>query len=251
MEVEPTNREEGDGGGGGRHPLASPTGNELEPEVPEQNNVEDEPTETNAFLPRKRNSKEKQRKKKGSTGSDTPGSPTSGSGGGDDQEDGGVKTLSVDFDALLPHIGEMGRYQLVLYLLMCVPACLPASFLAFNQVFLSAVPDHWCHVSDLENSSLSLGRVKKLSIPRVDLGKGREAYVLYEKCLQYDVNFTQIYIDNGNKWPRRPDPDWPTSNCKEGWDYDHSEYKDTLVTEVSFEKLSPSIDMLIRLFLYP
>ena len=24
-----------------------------------------------------------------------------------------VETLSVDFDALLPHIGEMGRYQMV------------------------------------------------------------------------------------------------------------------------------------------
>ena len=45
-----------------------------------------------------------------------------------------VQTLSVDFDALLPHIGEMGRYQMVLYLLMCIPATLPAAFLAFNQV---------------------------------------------------------------------------------------------------------------------
>jgi hypothetical protein len=45
-----------------------------------------------------------------------------------------VQTLSVDFDALLPHIGEMGRYQMILYLLMCIPATLPAAFLAFNQV---------------------------------------------------------------------------------------------------------------------
>lgn len=40
---------------------------------------------------------------------------------------------SVDFDAILKHIGEMGRYQLVLYLMMCIPATLPAAFLAFNQ----------------------------------------------------------------------------------------------------------------------
>ena len=52
--------------------------------------------------------------------------------------------LSVDFDAILPHVGEMGRYQLALYLLMCIPATLPAAFLAFNQVFLSATPTHWC-----------------------------------------------------------------------------------------------------------
>ena len=54
------------------------------------------------------------------------------------------KILSVDFDAILPHVGEMGRYQLALYLLMCIPATLPAAFLAFNQVFLSATPTHWC-----------------------------------------------------------------------------------------------------------
>jgi hypothetical protein len=41
---------------------------------------------------------------------------------------------SVDFDAILKHIGEMGTYQLVLYLMMCIPATLPAAFLAFNQV---------------------------------------------------------------------------------------------------------------------
>jgi hypothetical protein len=48
--------------------------------------------------------------------------------------------MSVDFDAMLPHIGEMGRYQITLYLMMCIPATLPAAFLAFNQVFLSAEP---------------------------------------------------------------------------------------------------------------
>ena len=41
--------------------------------------------------------------------------------------------MSVDFDAILKHIGEMGPYQLVLYLMMCIPATLPAAFLAFNQ----------------------------------------------------------------------------------------------------------------------
>ena len=56
--------------------------------------------------------------------------PLSCSGGGGR----GKRTpMSVDFDAMLPHIGEMGRYQLGLYLIMCTPATLPAAFLAFNQ----------------------------------------------------------------------------------------------------------------------
>ena len=65
----------------------------------------------------------------------------------DIQQESGI--LSVDFDAILPHVGEMGRYQLALYLLMCIPATLPAAFLAFNQVFLSATPSHWCKIDHL------------------------------------------------------------------------------------------------------
>ena len=45
---------------------------------------------------------------------------------------------SVDFDVILKHIGEMGPYQLVLYLMMCIPATLPAAFLAFNQEKMTA-----------------------------------------------------------------------------------------------------------------
>ena len=33
------------------------------------------------------------------------------SGAGKAKKKDKVQTLSVDFDALLPHIGEMGRYQ--------------------------------------------------------------------------------------------------------------------------------------------
>lgn len=138
-----------------------------------------------------------------------------------------VETLSVDFDSILPHVGEMGIYQMGLFLLMCIPACLPAAFLAFNQVFLSASPDHWCKVSELNQYNLTQDQVKNLSIPFNE--KAGE----YRKCQQYDVNFTEIYELNGQKWPADPDPDWNLTSCKEGWIYDRSEYKDSLVTEVS------------------
>ena len=36
---------------------------------------------------------------------------------------------------VLKHLGEMGPYQRTLYLMLCIPACLPAAFLAFNQVY--------------------------------------------------------------------------------------------------------------------
>ena len=35
---------------------------------------------------------------------------------------------------MLKHLGEWGPYQKTLYFMLCIPACLPAAFLAFNQV---------------------------------------------------------------------------------------------------------------------
>lgn len=143
-----------------------------------------------------------------------------------------TEVLSVDFDAILLRIGAMGRYQLALYLLMCIPATLPAAFLSFGQVFLSAEPDHWCKVAALmeyreQYGNLSIRHIKRLSIPtRENLPD------VYEKCYVYDVNYTDLYVNNGWAWPDSPDPTWKVSPCREGWVYDRREYKNTLVTEV-------------------
>ena len=118
-------------------------------------------------------------------------------------------------------------------ILILFPSC---KFLCFNQVFLSATPQHWCNVSELLviDPSLTPAHVKKLSIPLRDLGfEVYEGYEEYEKCRQFDVNFTQVYLDNGGAWPERGNDSWPKSECKEGWVYDPSEYHNTLVTEVS------------------
>lgn len=44
---------------------------------------------------------------------------------------------SIDFDEVLVHVGEKGRYQNIMYYLLCIPATLPAAFLAFSQVSAS------------------------------------------------------------------------------------------------------------------
>lgn len=60
----------------------------------------------------------------------------------------------IDFDSALKEIGERGRYQQLMFLLLCVPATLPAAFIAFSQVFVSGAPDHWCLVPALANLTL-------------------------------------------------------------------------------------------------
>ena len=71
-------------------------------------------------------------------------------------------------------------------------------------------------------------KLQALSIPVREDESGKYTY-----CYQYDVNFTQIFEENGRQWPEKADSNWPKSECQNGWDYDRSEYKDTLVTEVS------------------
>ena len=102
-------------------------------------------------------------------------------------------------------------------------------------MFLSAEPDHWCKVPEVLDPgfNLTVDQIKALTIPRVDLGPGREDIVLYKRCKQFDVNFTELLEQHGGHWPTEADPDWPVAKCKNGWVYDKSEYENTLVTEVS------------------
>jgi len=48
---------------------------------------------------------------------------------------------SIDFDEVLVHVGEKGRYQNLMYYLLCIPATLPAAFLAFSQVSITVAVD--------------------------------------------------------------------------------------------------------------
>ncbi|KAL6437756.1 hypothetical protein ACFW04_004254 [Cataglyphis niger] len=50
---------------------------------------------------------------------------------------------SIDFDEVLVHVGEKGRYQNIMYYLLCIPATLPAVFLAFSQLDLVCDNSWW------------------------------------------------------------------------------------------------------------
>lgn len=57
----------------------------------------------------------------------------------------------VDFDDLLPYIGEFNRYQKILFLLM-IPFAFFVAWVYFSQIFITLIPEeHWCKVPALEN----------------------------------------------------------------------------------------------------
>lgn len=70
------------------------------------------------------------------------------SGGNGKKED---DDESMDFDDILPHIGEFGFYQKMLFLLM-IPFAFFVAFVYFTQIFITLVPEeHWCWVPELAN----------------------------------------------------------------------------------------------------
>lgn len=65
-----------------------------------------------------------------------------------------VERPMIDFDDLLPHIGEFGRYQKILFILM-IPFAFFVAFVYFSQIFITLVPEeHWCRVPELANLTI-------------------------------------------------------------------------------------------------
>ncbi|XP_041771720.1 carcinine transporter [Anopheles merus] len=132
----------------------------------------------------------------------------------------------VDFDDLLPHVGEFGRYQKILFLLM-IPFAFFVAFVYFSQIFITLVPEeHWCYVPELQH--LSVEERRALAIPvdesyRAELDAGvvgdGSPPISYSKCTMYAVNFTEVLANN----IRKADPSWPTQPCRHGWEYNFTD----------------------------
>lgn len=133
----------------------------------------------------------------------------------------------MDMDDILPQVGEFGTYQKLMLWLVCLPACFPCGFGAFNQLFMANEPDHWCRVSLLSN--LSYEEQRNLSVPFTN--------GTYEKCRRYSVNWLRILEDSGGKFENVVvNESWPTESCKEGWVYDKSTVESSIVIDVSIDK---------------
>ncbi|XP_014228129.1 organic cation transporter protein-like [Trichogramma pretiosum] len=126
-----------------------------------------------------------------------------------DKQIAAAAVKDVDFDDLLPYIGEFGRYQKILFCLM-IPFAFYVAWVYFSQIFITLVPEqHWCRVPELEHLDVE-DRVA-LAIPAEVHGtmEGRA------KCLMYDVNYTDI-LERGIMVG---DPSWPKKPCDNGWEF--------------------------------
>jgi hypothetical protein len=57
----------------------------------------------------------------------------------------------MDFDDMLPHVGEFGLYQKILFALLA-PFAFFVAFVYFTQIFITLTPEgYWCEVPQLRN----------------------------------------------------------------------------------------------------
>ncbi|XP_076765735.1 organic cation transporter protein-like isoform X1 [Xylocopa sonorina] len=120
----------------------------------------------------------------------------------------GEETKEMDFDELLPYVGEFGVYQKILFLLM-IPFASFVAWVYFSQIFITLIPDeYWCWVPELEN--LTVDERRSLAIPVV--GEG------YSRCSMYDVNYTEILLNGSHA----TGPLWATKACQHGWEFNYS-----------------------------
>ncbi|KAE8752452.1 hypothetical protein FOCC_FOCC000923 [Frankliniella occidentalis] len=132
----------------------------------------------------------------------------------------------MDLDDLLPQVGEFGRYQKILLWFVCLPACIPCGFCAFNQLFMADTPPHWCRNLELENvlPNISQEHRKMLSIP-ADGPNGT-----YRSCARYSVNWTAL-LKSMSPYDLEPNSSWATEPCYDGWEYDTSEITSSIVID--------------------
>ncbi|KAM3929224.1 solute carrier family 22 member 13-like [Leptodactylus fuscus] len=124
----------------------------------------------------------------------------------------------TDFGEILKHVGEFGRFQKCLVFMLCFLSFFNA-FHMFGQVFMGISVPHHCNTSWIleKNPNLTEDVQLNLTIPRNVHGD-------YEQCLMYspvDWDIESIKRYGLNR----------TQDCQDGWVYDTSQQKSTLVIE--------------------
>ncbi|XP_045592126.1 organic cation transporter protein [Procambarus clarkii] len=133
----------------------------------------------------------------------------------------------LDFDDVLTHAGEFGKYQWLLFLGLA-PFALNLVLVYFLQFFITLPPEHWCAVPELLQANISLDLRRTLSIPKtVDaLGKAK-----WSSCQVYNVDYRTLLQDGVTS----PNSSWPVRSCQ-AWEYDISTTGNyhTIVSELSW-----------------
>ncbi|XP_077193005.1 solute carrier family 22 member 7-like isoform X2 [Paroedura picta] len=126
----------------------------------------------------------------------------------------------MKFEELLLEVGGFGKYQMLVYLMLCLPRLvIPMHFLLHN--FISASPSHHCIIPNFTGiSNLSQDKIFLTRLPRAPDGALSSCKMFSSPQYQLRVNSSQD-MDNTSS----------IQSCQQGWVYDHSQYVSTTATE--------------------
>ncbi|XP_050815115.1 solute carrier family 22 member 6-like [Gopherus flavomarginatus] len=120
-------------------------------------------------------------------------------------------------DVQLEKEQRMGFFQTILVALVFLPLLMVASH-NFLQNFTAAVPRHWCYIPAGDNATTEVtGDQLKIYVP---MDGNQEP----DRCLQFSTPQWQLLAPNGTSTNA-------TEPCLDGWAYDRSVFKSTIITE--------------------
>ncbi|XP_075980295.1 carcinine transporter-like isoform X2 [Anticarsia gemmatalis] len=121
-------------------------------------------------------------------------------------------------ESILHHVGDMGRYQILLFIAM-LPFGFFFAYIYFVQMFIAVAPaNYWCMVPELQHLDMELRR--NLSAPGAASGS-------WDSCRTYDVNWSEVL-----ETMTPPPEGTPMVRCQHGWDFEFTDIPyETVITE--------------------
>ncbi|XP_014677147.1 PREDICTED: organic cation transporter protein-like [Priapulus caudatus] len=145
-------------------------------------------------------------------------------------EPNGAAPRLMSFDDILSHVGDLNRWQLMIFLLFSL-VVIATSFQNMVIVFVGAIPEHWCAVPEL--AALPYDVQKNLSIPYEISDEG---VLKWSACEVYsERNYTETALLYASGGLDSPLPflftDGNQTSCENGWVYDQREGASTFASE--------------------
>ena len=129
----------------------------------------------------------------------------------------------MDFDKILGHIGGFRWYQLYQYILVGIGA-VPLGMQTLANVFVAAVPEHWCNIQELNRFNLTKDEQKRITTPH---GMSQQT-----SCQIRDLDYSKININSLLNYTENSTTSHMV-DCQQ-WQYDYSEYSYTTVARVRY-----------------
>ena len=100
------------------------------------------------------------------------------------------------------------------------------SYVCYSPILFLYAPDHWCSIDYLfdPNSNLTKQEMTDIAVPKEPDGAK-------SKCYMYNVTHRDIEVLLEN--PRDRMENFPVIPCQRGWEFNITDYFETITTDVS------------------